>query len=680
MMQRSLGLLCSVFLILQPTLDARQETSTCGTHAERSREERYLHQRSLENRFLRTLSLESLAGAAAAGIGPASADRDLGNLAIIEDSGGVVARRNPFNLNRRTITFHPVAAGTAYAVVAGDDSYDDGLANASARVEGLGDDDFRETVLPFEFPFYGQTHRSLFINSDGNLTFGAPDGSSSDRSLGRMTGGSPRISPLFADLDPSIQSASVRVRASSEEFAVTWQNVPIFASNGVGQRQNVQLRLFPTGRIEVAYGDMRMSNESAVAGLTPGGLRGGIDLIPLGAGSDREFTGTVVDRFAGADEVDLAVAAQRFYATHEDAYDYLVIFNALGIRTNNTGAIAFEDTIRNNVSGFGERLVDQGSAFGSKRRLQAVMYMGPWEQYPADPFAPMPLRPGTGELGISVVGHEASHRFLAFVSVKDAAGRSLMFGRDSVHWGFNFNSEGSLTEGNRIVDNGASANPRFFAEGAGERLAPLDQYFFGLRPPEDVPQTFVVLNSTGPANTSAPRPGTRFNGTRRDVNIEELVEIAGPRIPDSQVAQRKYRFGWVLIVPSNQALSTRGADLVERYRSEWESYWSRVSEGRSTAEASIKRSLDVSFFPHRDLQTGETITATIRIERALEQPLTIRLAGDAAVASLPESVTLPVGETSIQFEVRANGNGVTVVTATPQRDEFETVESRIRVR
>ena len=41
------------------------------------------------------------------------------------------------------------------------------------------------------------------MNSDGNLTFTAADNASTDRSLGRMTAGPPRISPLFDDLDPA---------------------------------------------------------------------------------------------------------------------------------------------------------------------------------------------------------------------------------------------------------------------------------------------------------------------------------------------------------------------------------------------------------------------------------------------------------------------------------------------
>jgi hypothetical protein len=46
----------------------------------------------------------------------------------------------------------------------------------------------------------------VYVNSDGNLTFATPDHASTDRSLSRVTAGPPRISPLFDDLDPALDT------------------------------------------------------------------------------------------------------------------------------------------------------------------------------------------------------------------------------------------------------------------------------------------------------------------------------------------------------------------------------------------------------------------------------------------------------------------------------------------
>src|SRR5205807_5664986 len=108
-------------------------------------------------------------------------------------------------------------------------------------------------------------------------------------------------------------------------------------------------------------------------------------------------------------------------------------------------------------------MLDIGQEFGSPRRLQAVLNMGPPSQYPADPNAVVPARFLSRDTPLTVLGHEAGHLFLAFASVldpNDPRGQPML-GRALVHWSFLFNSEASLLEGNRIQDNGPSASPRF---------------------------------------------------------------------------------------------------------------------------------------------------------------------------------------------------------------------------
>src|SRR4051812_12128306 len=77
---------------------ARLEKSVCGTYRDRGPEEVHLHRRVNRQRGKST--------ARAAATAPAA--RDIGDIAILEDSDGVVARRNEFNLDQRTIQFSPV--------------------------------------------------------------------------------------------------------------------------------------------------------------------------------------------------------------------------------------------------------------------------------------------------------------------------------------------------------------------------------------------------------------------------------------------------------------------------------------------------------------------------------------------------------------------------------------------
>ena len=70
-----------------------------------------------------------------------SANRDAGNIAIIEDTDGIVARQNEFNLDLKTLRFTPGTSGYAYAVL--DGGYDETAASSGAPLAALDDDDSR---------------------------------------------------------------------------------------------------------------------------------------------------------------------------------------------------------------------------------------------------------------------------------------------------------------------------------------------------------------------------------------------------------------------------------------------------------------------------------------------------------------------------------------------------------
>ena len=217
-------------------------------------------------------------------------------------------------------------------------------------VVALGDDDSRQFTLPFAFPFYGATYRQVFLNSDGNLTFTAAEIASSSRSVGRMTGGPPRISPLFDDLDPSQSGGSVRFFADASHVVFSWVNVPEY---GPGAPQTFQVRLYVDGSIQFSYSGVNPT--SAVVGIAPGicPARHQRGFLP-----QRRFGGILRGR-GGALRQHAGYRyrrrlAQKFYETHEDAYDYLVIYNNMGIDAM-PGALAYEATVRSSGTGYGVR-------------------------------------------------------------------------------------------------------------------------------------------------------------------------------------------------------------------------------------------------------------------------------------------------------------------------------------
>ncbi|MBK9168657.1 MAG: hypothetical protein IPM24_14470 [Bryobacterales bacterium] len=672
MVRASLSLI--LLFAVSPALQARQEPTVCGYRPEGWREEIHLHQRTvLQREQARRRTPARLAE-------PRRAPRaDIGNIAILEDTDGVVARRNQFNLTGRALEFAPVGTGAArYRFRLTEGGYDAAAASAGVPVSGLGDDDFRELALPFAFPYFGTPQQSIFVNSDGNLTFGEGDDTISERSVGRMTAGPPRIAPLFNDLDPSRPLGSVRVLSEAGRWVVSWVDIPEYSGFGAGPRQTFQARLYPDGRIEFAYSVIAVGG--AVVGIAPGNLQGSTNVVAFVDGSTQEYSSAIVERFGGVDEVDLVSAAQKFYENHDDAYDYLVFYNTFGLSPA-PGAVALQISTRNRSEGIGDPLIDVGRLYGSSHRLQAVLDLGPLAQYPVDPRGILTARQSSRDTPLSILGHEAGHLFLAFASARDPIDPSQrpMLGFQSAHWAFTFNSEASLLEGNRIRDNGPGATPRFETIAVTEGFSPLDQYLMGLRPPEEVPPTFYVRGAGASFTFRQPQLGVSFNGERRDVTTADVIAAEGRRTPDHTVSQRRYRFAFVLIVRAGETPSPDVIEQLDRYRREFEPYFTQVTGGRGAADATLRRSVRLSAHPATGLVAGTERSVTVAVETPPETPLTVLLRSAGGRLAMPPSVTLAAGAREATFPVTGLSAGVDDLIAESADTRYDATEARIRV-
>ncbi len=671
-MRRSSISLFLIALLAAVPLWPREDDAACGTHAAKAPEMAAVHRRADAVRGARAPLLQ--AGS------PRTVARDIGEIAVLGDSGDIIAPPHPFNLGYATVTFTPAGAGASnYRYQSGEASYDSQSSAAGAKLGGLGDDDGLALALPFAFPFFGREHENVFVNSDGNLTFGAADASSSARSLGRLTAGPPRIAALFRDLDPSRPQAEVRTFVSAERVVVSWIAVPEFASAGTGPRSTFQVRLFPSGRIEFAYASV--ASGAAVVGISPGRSAGPVSLVSFRTGSGEEQSGTVAERFTDAREIDIYAAAARFYQSHEDAYDYLAIFNDMGVAAA-PGALAYEATVRTlNRTGYGETGHDTGVEMGSPRRLQSVLNMGPLGQYPASPDSRIRNRgETTGDTGLTILGHEAGHLFLAFASVRDPLDHTerVMLKPDGAHWSFNFNSEASLLEGNRIRDNGDGT---FTTSGTVEGYSALDRYLMGLIPASEVPPMFVVRNSSmASSEPPSARPVT-FLGTRRDITIEELVRTEGLRKPGPAVSQRRFRCAFILVVAEGSHPDDADLEKLENYRLRFEDDFAVWTGGEASMETALRRAVNWSVAPSSGVLVGRTVTAAIAIEKPAVAELTFALSrqGSTAFTSAPASVTIPAGAARATFEIAGLAPGVDDLVAQPSDAAYETTVARLRV-
>jgi hypothetical protein len=90
-----------------------------------------------------------------------------------------------------------------------------------------GDDTSTELFPDFKFEFCGQRYDSVFVNSNGSLSFGTGSLDFSE-SIADMLTGPPRIAGLWDDLDASAAPGSVTFSETSRSLTVSFTNVPEF--------------------------------------------------------------------------------------------------------------------------------------------------------------------------------------------------------------------------------------------------------------------------------------------------------------------------------------------------------------------------------------------------------------------------------------------------------------------
>ncbi len=152
----------------------------------------------------------------------------------------------------------------------------------------LGDDDSAEVPLGFDFPFNGAIYASVFVNSNGNLTFGSGDTDFSE-SLAEFLNDQPRIAPLWDDLSPN-NGGSVAVEFGAGSLTVIFDSVPEFSATGAN---SFAVTLRSDGSYTIAYG--AVSAVDGIAGATEGGGAADPGPTDLSAGGPFPAAGTTYE-------------------------------------------------------------------------------------------------------------------------------------------------------------------------------------------------------------------------------------------------------------------------------------------------------------------------------------------------------------------------------------------------
>jgi hypothetical protein len=500
-------------------------------------------------------------------LGPPRNTADVGDIAVVQDEGDLILPPNTYDLRSLGLRFTRNAGG-GYDVVRIDGAFRSALGTRLT----LTDDDSATSTIPFGFSFYGAGQTVAFVNSDGNITFGEADKSSTERNVARMLTGPPRVSPFLSDLDPTAGSGRIFLNAASDQYTVTWCNVRGF---DLPRTTTVQATLLPSGVIEMKFG-ATVNITDAIVGLSPGrtGLFTTVNLSDPGPTAGG--AAAVGERFAQQAQLDLVELSRKFFRTHPDLYDQLVIWSDAPLITD---AFAYETTIANEITGIGLDTFNLSSDFGSAGRLRSLVVMDWLGKYPDSPTQRFLGENNT----LSLLGQESGHRWLAFLEFRDHNRQrsDALLGRDLAHWSFFFDSDASVMEGNDIEDLGGGS---FRTTAAVQRYSLLDQYAMGLVPPSGVPSFFYVESPTNMSVTrnreSAPQVGVTFNGTRRVATIDDVIDIHGRRTPTSGDSSRVHRQAFIYLVSAGRTADSGQVGKLDQIRRAWEDFFRQATDGR----------------------------------------------------------------------------------------------------
>jgi hypothetical protein len=503
-------------------------------------------------------------------LAPPRSNVDVGEIAVVQDEGDLILPPNTYDLRSLGLRFTRNAAG-GYDVVRIDGAFRSALGSRLT----LTDDDSATSTIPFGFSFYGREETVAFVNSDGNITFGEADRASTDRDVARVLTGPARVSPFFSDLDPTTGNGRVFLNAAPDQYTVTWCSVRGFDSP---RTTTVQATLLPNGTVEMKFG-ATVTVTDAVVALSPGRTGNFAPVNLSEPGPTAGGAAAVGERFAADAQLDLVELSRKFFRTHADLYDQLVLWTDAPLISD---AFAYETTINNEVRGIGLDVFNLASDFGSGGRLRSLVVMDWLGKYPDSPTQRFLGENNT----LSVLGQESGHRWLAFLDILDhnRERSDVLLGRDVAHWSFFFDSDASVMEGNDIEDLGGGS---FRTAGAVRRYSLLDQYAMGLVRESDVRPFFYVENPTNMSTTrtreSAPQVGVTFNGTRRDVLIRDVVSVHGRRAPTSDESSRVHRQAFVYLVSAGRSADSGQIAKLDQIRRAWEGFFLQATDRRMQA-------------------------------------------------------------------------------------------------
>lgn len=517
--------------------------------------------------FHKALALWPLLATALALAGPAKAlALDTSNVLVLEDDGTILTPTDPVPLAGKRLTFHPMPDG-GYGTRIGPSR---GLLRRgsplgfAAQTDGVA-----RVTLSHPVPFFGAMYGEIYVHPQGVVSFGAPltataRADASGQLLSGVLSGPPAIAALWNELQPSSgdPGRGVFVDQTADAVMVTWYQTP--SVRPAGQPNTFRLTIAADGTIDLDYG--ALATRWGVVGITPGIKRDGVKMTDFAIAPKVAAATATFAWYRDLPQLNEIALARAVYARLPDRFQFLTAFTTQPI---DGPTPVWSTSVRNGDRGIGMPVFDHGAVFGSST-LEHVVVMNDVAFYADDPTqSPRAAGYAYAPSTLAIVAHEVGHRWLAYAGAAEQG----LAGPDG-HWSYVLDSGASFLGGNEIR---ANADGSFSTTSAMRTYGPLDRYLMGFAGADTVLPFFVVDDPhdfeppTGRAGEllgpeSHPEVGVRFQGTRRDLTIDDVRARIGERQPDADNARTTFRMATVLVVPAGSRADTAQIEKVERIR------------------------------------------------------------------------------------------------------------------
>jgi hypothetical protein len=135
------------------------------------------------------------------------------------------------------------------------------------------DDAFVEIPIGFPFPFFGESHESVKISTNGFLSFGSDAFAFANETMPSANEPNGVIAPYWDDLFPVVRG-SVRYllegEAPTRRLTVEWNQVPYFDPEDATSTATFQVTLYENGLIKFQYQDVESGLQGRGASATVG--------------------------------------------------------------------------------------------------------------------------------------------------------------------------------------------------------------------------------------------------------------------------------------------------------------------------------------------------------------------------------------------------------------------------